>query len=85
MCFTCDQPDVIHHHPIDGHDLHRGCGTVDYGLEVADLPVVAVEGQGDHLDHGKGTVPAEGSCGELVGYVDDGAYSYAHTSPVVLS
>ena len=85
LCFTCDQPDVIHQHPVDGHDLKRGCGTVEHSLEVADLPVVAVEGQEDHLDHGRAIVPAEGSCGELVGYVDDGAYSYAHTDPVVLS
>ena len=26
-----------------------------------------------------------GDCGELVGYVDDGAYSYAHRDPLVLS
>ena len=26
-----------------------------------------------------------GDCGELVGYVDDGAYSYAHASPEILS
>ena len=29
--------------------------------------------------------PGERSCGELVGYVDDGPFSYAHTDPVVLS
>ena len=86
LCFTCDQPDVIHQHPVDGHDLKRSCGTVEHSLEVADLPVaVAVEGQENHMDHGRTTVPAEGSCGELVGYVDEGAYSYAHTDPVVLS
>ena len=27
----------------------------------------------------------EANCGELVGYVDDGAYSYAHSDPSVLS
>ena len=27
----------------------------------------------------------QAGCGELVGYVDDGAYSYAHNDPVVLS
>ena len=27
----------------------------------------------------------QGDCGALVGYVDDGAYSYAHTDPGVLS
>ena len=26
LCFTCDQPDVIHEHPVNGQDLHRGCG-----------------------------------------------------------
>ena len=23
LCFTCDQPDVVHEHPIDGEDLYR--------------------------------------------------------------
>ena len=43
-------------------------------------PAAVVEyGQGHH-------VQAEGEdCGELVGYVDDGAYSYANTDPLVLS
>ena len=22
LCFTCDQPDVVHDHPVDGQDLH---------------------------------------------------------------
>ena len=56
VCFTCDQPDAIHDHPVIGHGLDRGC-----------------TGQGG------------GSCGELVGYVDDGAYSFAHTDTAVLS
>ena len=25
LCFTCDQPDVIHDHTVNGQDLHRGC------------------------------------------------------------
>ena len=65
LCFTCDQPDVIHEHPVDGQDLHRGCvGGQEVGLEEPG-------GKGD--------------CGDMVGYVDDGAYSYAHRDPVVLS
>ena len=65
LCFTCDQPDVTHEHPVVGQDFHRGCaGGVGQGP--------AVEG-------------GAGDCGELVGYVDDGAYSYAHRDPLVLS
>ena len=64
LCFTCDQPDAIHDHPVVGHDLNRGCGGEDQ------------EQQGQ---------VAEEKCGELVGYVDDGAYSYSHTDPVTLS
>ena len=25
LCFTCEQPDAVHEHPIDWEDLHRGC------------------------------------------------------------
>ena len=25
LLFTCDQPDVIHEHEVEGHDQHRGC------------------------------------------------------------
>jgi hypothetical protein len=64
-CFTCDQPDVIHEHPVVGQDLHRGCAG---GQE---LVPVELGGKSD--------------CGTMVGYVDDGAYSYAHTDPTVLS
>ena len=64
LCFTCDQPDVIHEHAVDGGDVARGCV-------------------------GQALVPAEpgggGDCGAMVGYVDDGAYSYAHSDPAVLS
>jgi hypothetical protein len=40
-----------------------------------------------HGDRQAGTVEpgGDGDCGELVGYVDDGAYSYAHGDPAVLS
>ena len=61
LCFTCDQPDVVHDHPVDGQDLHRRCQA-------------HAEGQVDQAE-----------CGELVGYVDDGAYSFAHSDPTVLS
>ena len=27
VCFTCDQPDVVHDHPVVGHGLDRGCGV----------------------------------------------------------
>ena len=33
----------------------------------------------------EGSTLEQGGCGELVGYVDDGAYSFAHTDPTVLS
>ena len=65
LCFTCDQPDAVHEHPVDGLDPQRGC----VGVVPADVQVPG--GPGD--------------CGELVGYVDDGAYSYAHADPVILS
>ena len=66
VCFTCDQPDVIHDHQVEGHGVDRGCA-----------------GRQQEQD---GSVSTPGvNCGELVGYVDDGAYSYAHTDPAVLS
>ena len=64
LCFTSDQPDVIHEHPVDGQDVHRGCQTH------------AGEAQGPN---------GSSNCGELVGYVDDGAFSFAHSDPSVLS
>lgn len=71
LCFTSDQPDVIHDHPVDGQDLHRGCG------QAAQL---------ERASHDKEPeVVQTGDCGTLVGYVDDGAYSYAHSDPVILS
>ena len=65
LCFTCDQPDAVHEHPVDGLDPQRGC------VDVIPADVQVPGGPGD--------------CGELVGYVDDGAYSYAHPDPVILS
>ena len=67
LLFTCDQPDVIHEHEVDGQDPQRGCG----GGGV----------QGDDHNAGDGRV----GCGELVGYVDDGAFSYAEADPAILS
>ena len=71
LCFTCDQPDVVHEHPVDGHEVHRGCavGGQQHG-----------DGQGGPVEPG-----GDGDCGDMVGYVDDGAYSYAHEDPAVLS
>ena len=65
LCFTCDQPDVVHEHVIDGQDQDRGCvgGT----------------------RQGQAEPGSRGDYGTMVGYVDDGAYSYAHTDPAVLS
>ena len=63
LCFTCDQPDVIHEHAINGQDHERGCQ----------------DEQGQEEPGGRG------DCGIMVGYVDDGAYSYAHRDPAVLS
>ena len=71
LLFTCDQPDVIHEHTIDGQDPHRGC-------EGEGGQVLGHRAQGGE-DHDQVV------CGELVGYVDDGAYSCADTSPATLS
>ena len=68
VCFTCDQPDTIHDHPVAGHGLDRGC--------VQDQTEQDGDGRVAHEVRG---------CEELVGYVDDGAYSYAHKDPAVLS
>ena len=66
LYFTCDQPDVIHEHPVDGQDQQRGCAA--QGQELGQVEPGGV-----------------GDCGTMVGYVDDGAYSYAHTDPMLLS
>ena len=66
LCYTCDQPDIVHEHLVTRDETHRGCGEAP-----ADAEVQEAGGQGD--------------CGELVGYVDDGAYSYAHKDPDILS
>ena len=38
LCFTCDQPDVVHDHPIDGQDLHRGCQANAFDPGLVDVP-----------------------------------------------
>ena len=65
LCFTCDQPDVVHDHPLDGEDLQRGCQVQTLLSEP--------------------TARGAAACGELVGYVDDGAYSFANSDPYVIS
>ena len=67
LCFTYDQPDVIHEHVIDGQDPDRGCAVHQ------------------EQEQGQGEPGGKGDCGTMVGYVDDGAYSYAHSDPAVLS
>ena len=63
-----------------GEELHRGCG-------VPQLPGnQGGTGQGgDEVQDTQSTQQKETDCGELVGYVDDGAYSYANKDPDVLS
>ena len=71
LLFTCDQPDVIHEHGIQGQDPNRGCG---------------VDGrQGMGLDAQEVDEHDQVKCGELVGYVDDGAYTISDKSSAVLS
>ena len=70
LLFTCDQPDVTHEHPVNAQDADRGCGRREQGVDGQDL------GHGGDFEVG---------CGELVGYVDDGAYSYSDANPATLS
>ena len=63
LCFTCDQPDIVHEHPVQREDPNRGCVSTEHSSSPG--------GNGD--------------CGMLVGYVDDGAYSYANEDPKILS
>ena len=53
FCFTCDQPDVVHVHPIDGQALHRGCQA-----PAVDPELVHVDGHADQPGGGD-------ECGEL--------------------
>ena len=70
LLFTCDQPDVTHEHTVNAQDADRGCGRREQGVDGQDL------GHGGDFEVG---------CGELVGYVDDGAYSYSDANPATLS
>ena len=85
LCFTCDQPDIIHDHIVDGQDLHRGCG----GYVGPDIPAqhddLDNNQDQDNEDNAEALQDQDGDCGELVGYVDDGTYSYAHADPTILS
>ena len=47
LCFTCDQPDVVHDHPVNGQALDRGCPGHANGTQV-------VEGEGQHGHPGSG-------------------------------
>ena len=59
----------MHDHPVVRQSVDRGCGEhVEDGCA------------GDPHGHGHQAV----KCGVLVGYVDDGAYSYAHDNPAIL-
>ena len=70
LLFTCDQPDIIHSHKINREVLDRGC-SLSIGT-TNDIP---------EANHTSST----DKCGVMVGYVDDGAYSYASKDPTVLS
>ena len=70
LLFTCDQPDVVHEHKIDGSKVDRGCREQDQ--------------VGGHVHHGA-VDRGGGDCGLLVGYVDDGAFSISSRDPTHLS
>ena len=63
------------------------CYTCDQPDAVHEHLVAGQDPQrGCHDVHAEDQVPGgQGDCGELVGYVDDGAYSYAHYDPGTLS
>ena len=56
LIFTCDQPDVIHDHNIDGQMVDRGCRDNMLEREGRDQA-----GQGH----------AAGGCGVMVGYTSE--------------
>ena len=75
LILTCDQPDVIHEHHIDRQQADRGCSNRNeaaYGEHGGDIAQA-------------GTSQPDGGCGVLVGYVDDGAFSYVCDDPLELS
>ena len=78
LIFTCDQPDIIHEHEVDISKEDRGCHDHHvHGREGED-------GQGAGQGHVSPVLSDKG-CGLLVGYVDDGAYSYSHKEAAVVS
>jgi hypothetical protein len=79
LIFTCDQPDVVHDHQIDRQKADRGCSDRTIAGRDGDQGEEGVELA--QAEHGQSV----GGCGVMVGYVDDGAYSYAHNDPEVLS
>ena len=52
LLFTCDQPDVIHEHKVDGSQVDRGCREYE---------------QADGGEHQGAAEGVDGSCGLLVG------------------
>ena len=55
---------------------------------IHEHPVVGQDlhhGCGQVVDGGSEAEGGAGDCGEMVGYVDDGAYGYAHSDPAVLT
>ena len=71
LIFTCDQPDVVHNHPVDINRFDRGC-SFSSSMQLSE------ESRDTINENGHG-------CGLFVGYVDDGAFSYASSNPAVLS
>ena len=67
LCFTCDQPDIIHDHVVDGQDLHRGCGGIlGQVLAVQHDDLGSNQGQ-DYDDTAGVLLELDDDCGELVG------------------
>ena len=66
---------MIHEHVIDRIDVDRGCSAGVVGMT------------GDQIERSQARASDEvgGGCGLMVGYVDDGAYSYASEDSAVLS
>ena len=63
-------------------DVDRGCTRHHPADEHQEL---VQEGHGDPADQAGHPVGDDDGCGTMVGYVDDGAYSYASPDPYVLS
>ena len=60
-------------------------GPILWLLFTCDQPDVIHNHSIDRKAPDRGCSTGDGECGLLVGYVDDGAYSYAHADPTVLS